>query len=106
MFMMSHVFISINLLPFFHIYDTVTTCDLNNMALPTATPTSPPIVAPPTVAQSTIPSNENSLRCLLPYCELGQNDPPGRYSKLKGGPDYSNNKTEIFCLFLIRLLSQ
>ena len=50
-----------------------------SMTLPTATPTSPPIVAPPTVAQSTIPSNEYSLRCILPYCEPGRNDHPGRY---------------------------
>ena len=69
------------------------------MALPTATPTSPPIVAPPTVAQSTIPSNENSLRCLLPYCEPGQNDPPGRYSNLKGRPDLATTKLRYFACF-------
>ena len=64
----------------------------NNMALPTATPTSPPIVAPPTVAQSTIPSNENSITCIVPYCEPRQNDRPGRYSNLKGGPDLATTK--------------
>ena len=45
------------------------------MALPTAPPrTTPPTpnMAPPIAAQSTIASFENSLRCIVPYCEPGQ----------------------------------
>ena len=75
------------------------------MALPTATATSPPIVAAPTVAQSYIPSNENCIRYIVPYCEPGQNDPPGR-SNLKGGPDLATTKQRYFTCFSSVMLTQ
>ena len=33
--------------------------------------------APSTAVQYTISRNENYLRFIVPYCEPGQNDPPG-----------------------------
>ena len=66
-----------------------------NMVLPTVAPrVAPPRpnMALPTAVPSTIAKNENSLRCIVPYCDSGENEPPGRYSKLKGGPDLATAK--------------
>ena len=53
-----------------------------SVALPTASSNSrtTPLrlnVAPPTAVKCIISRNENSWRFIVPYCEPGQNDPPG-----------------------------
>ena len=60
----------------------------------------------PSIVQSTIARYENFLRCIVPYCEPGQNDPPSRYSNLKGGPDLATTKLRYFACFLSVMLAQ
>ena len=79
------------------------------MTLPTAPPTATPPrpnVAPPTIAQITIARYENSLRYIVPYCEQGGNEPPGRYSNLKGGPDLATTKLRYSACFSSVMLAQ